>query len=174
MRSMLLTLDSWIERASRSGWTWYAKYLSANDTCAMANVRDAGPHLSTELVRKAFPRFSQRAEEEATPDAILQVRIASHGLDQEVRLVWYNSKRIENRASGRDEALLADWGGRDHPMVDENATGSMVLFAFNQPVSSEDAVGCEIWIASSPEEEDELLAVVGPLDPGAGVLLATI
>lgn len=167
-------LESWIERVARHGWTRYAKHLAANDTYAMANENEPGPHFATELLRKAFPVLAQRADSERNPDVLLHVRIASHGLDQEVRLVWYNSKRIENRASGRDEALLADWGGRDHPMVDENATGSMVLFAFNQPVSSEDAVGCEIWIASSPEEEDELLAVVGPLDPGAGVLLATI
>jgi hypothetical protein len=49
-----------------------------------------------------------------------------------------------------------------------------VLFAFNQPVADEDAFGCEIWIASGSEEEDALLAIVGPLDPGAGVLLAKI
>ena len=174
MTSLQPTLDSWIVRVMQRGWTWYAKYLSAHDTCAIASEQDAGPLLSPEVFRRAFPRLARRAGHEIDENVLLPVRIASHGLDQAVRLVSHTATQSVSRAIGHDEVLLTHWGGYDHPMVDESATGSLVLFAFSQLDSSEDAVGCEIWIASSPEEEDALLAIVGPLDPGAGALLAKV
>ena len=48
----------------------------------------------------------------------------------------------------------------------------MVVFAFEQSSADTDAIGCEVWITQSADEEDELLAVVGPVDPGRGVLFS--
>ena len=131
-----MSVEAWISRVSRSGWTWYAKYLSANDTYAKATVHQGGPYLGKALLRTAFPHLTRRADREQNPDLQLQVHVASHGLSQDVRLIWYNSRRLEKkRANGRDEARLTNWGGRDHPLVAENATGSIVVFVRSGPLA---------------------------------------
>lgn len=172
MTNSSLELDVWIEHVSARGWTWYLKYLSANDTYAKPNVHQGGPYLAKELLRAAFPTTTQRADTEVNPDLTLPVRVVSHGLSQDVRLIWYNSRRIERRPNGRDEARLTNWGGRDHPLVAEDATGSLVCFAFYQSEGARDAEYCEVWITRGAAEEDAILEVVGSIDPGANLVFA--
>jgi hypothetical protein len=170
MSDSVSALANWIARVSRPGWTWYAKYISANDTYAKSNVHQGGPYVGKDLLRAAFPVLTERADGESNPDLTLPARIASHGIEQTVRLIWYNSRRLEKRPNGRDEARMTNWGGRDHPLVNENATGSIVVFAFHQHSHEADADGCEVWITSTPEEEDDLIGVMGPMDPGISLV----
>lgn len=170
MNDALSALTQWIERVSKPRWTWYVKYISANDTYAKPNVHQGGPYVGKDLLRAAFPELTARSEHESNPDMMLPARVASHGIHQTVRLIWYNSRRREQRQNGRDEARLTNWGGRDHPLVHENATGSVVVFAFHQLAQDADADSCEVWITSTPEEEEELLSVSGPLDPGISLV----
>jgi hypothetical protein len=163
-------LEIWLSRVSGSGWSWYLKYLSANDTYAKRNVHQGGPYLSMELLRIVFPVLTRRATDERNPEVRLSVEISSHRLAHDIRIVWYNSRQLERRPNGRNEARMTQWGGRDHPLLNDNATGGLVLFAFEQPGSSSDATGCEVWIAGSPEEEDFITSIAGPVEPGQGIL----
>lgn len=161
-----------MERVGTPGWHWYVKYIPANDTYAKPNVHQGGPYVGKELLRIAFPELTARAEAEKNPDLYLSALVSSHGLAQDVRLIWYNSRRLEHRSNGRDEARLTNWGGMDHPLVAEEATGSLVVFAFQQVSSLEDAVGLELWITESAEEDDLILETVGLVEPGRGVLFS--
>lgn len=161
-----------MERVATPGWHWYVKYIPANDTYAKPNVHQGGPYVGKELLRIAFPELTARAEAEKNPDLHLSALVASHGLAQDVRLIWYNSRRVEHKSNGRDEARLTNWGGMDHPLVAEEATGSLVVFAFQQPSPSKDAAGLELWITDSAEEDDLILETVGPVEPGSGVLFS--
>lgn len=165
--------EGWVERVSDREWTWYVKYISANDTYAKPNVHQGGPYLGKGILRSAFPRLTARADYDRNPDLRLSARIASHLMEQQdIRLIWYNSRRIERRSSGRDEARLTNWGGKGHPLVEENATGSLVMFAFHQPRGEADADACEIWICRNSEEENAAVALVGAVDPGTGVVFS--
>lgn len=163
-------LQSWLASVSGPDWVWHAKYLSANDTYAKPNVHQGGPYLGKELLRLAFPALSVRADHDANPDLTISVHVASDHLAHDVRVVWYNSRRTERRSNGRDEARMTQWGGKDHPLLVPEATGSLVLFAFSTPSAGADASACELWITDSAEEEDEILGLVGPLEPGGGIV----
>lgn len=165
-------LTKWLDSVSGPGWLWYAKYVAANDTYAKPNVHQGGPYVAKELLRTAFPVLTARSESEDNPDLFINVIMRSHPYVNDVRLVWYNSRIIERRANGRDEARLTQWGGRGVPLLEPNATGSLVLFAFHQPVSGKDAIGCEIWLCAAPDEEDVILDRIGPVEPGAGTIFS--
>ena len=172
MSKRLNELESWMARVAELGWHWYVKYIAYNDTYAKPNVHQGGPYVGKELLRIGFPELTKRADTEKNPDLHLSAFVASHGLAQDVRLIWYNTKRVEHRANGRDEARITNWGGMDHPLVAEAATGSLVVFAFQQASSSKDAIGLELWVTESAEEDDLILAMVGPVEPGHGILYA--
>ena len=163
-------LELWLSRVSQPGWVWYLKYLAANDTYAKRNVHQGGPYLSKELLRTAFPQLTRRARSERNPDLQLSVEISSHRIAHDIRVVWYNSRQLEHRPKGRDEARMTNWGGQDHPLLTAEATGSLVVFAFQQSAPGHDAQGCEVWIADNPTEEDEVTAIVGTVEPGKGVM----
>lgn len=163
-----------MERVAAPGWHWYVKYIPANDTYAKPNVHQGGPYVGKELLRIAFPELTKRADTEKNPDLHFGAFVASHGLAQDVRLIWYNTRRVEQRANGRDEARITNWGGMDHPLVAEEATGSLVVFAFQQALPSKDAIGLELWVTESADEEDLILALVGPVEPGRGILYAPV
>lgn len=162
-------LTAWLNDVNGPSWLWYIKYISANDTYAKPNVHQGGPYVAKELLRSAFPVFTQRAKVESKPDLILPARIDSHSYARDVRLVWYNSKSLTRRPNGRDEARLTQWGGRNAPLVEANATGTLVVFAFRVPRDG-DAEEVRIWMCRSAEETDQLVAVVGDVEPGAGLL----
>lgn len=172
MIDSMQALESWMQRTSANGWIWYLKYVAANDTYAKPNVHQGGPYLSKELLRTAFPELCLRADSVVNPDLMLPARVASHRLEQDVRVVWYNSKRIERRPDGRDEARITQWGGREHPLVEENATGSLIAFAFRQESPDRDSDACELWIAANDDEADTLVGYAGPLDPGGGLVFS--
>lgn len=163
-------LELWLESVSGAGWTWYAKYLSANDTYAKANVHQAGPHLGRPLFAAAFRGLSARAEREENPDLSLPARIDSHSEEMTLRLVWYNSKRLTGAKNGRDEARLTQWGGKESSIVTPDATGSLVIFAFKAGATG-DAEAVRIWRCRTIEEEDLALQHLPDVAPGAGRLV---
>lgn len=167
----LKALESWLLSVSGSGWLWHVKYLSANDTYAKANVHQGGPHVSKALLREAFPQLAARADVTPNPDLWLPAQVDSHAESMKLRLVWYNSRRIEGRANGRDEARLTRWGGADSAMVEPDATGSLVIFAF-AVTPKRDADGLRIWRCRSAVEEDYLLERIGEVEPGRGRLIS--
>jgi hypothetical protein len=165
----LLDLDRWIEDVSGLAWLWHVKFLSANDTYAKPNVHQAGPYLSKTLLHSAFPALARRSQLEKNPDLMLPCGIDSHGWSGDIRAVWYNSKILEGRPNGRDEARLTGWGGRQNPVVEPDATGSLVVFAFERN-GGRDPECLRVWVSKSADEADRILDVVGHVEPGSGVL----
>ncbi|WP_337170436.1 type II restriction endonuclease [Gemmatimonas aurantiaca] len=166
-----LQLADWLASVSGPEWLWYVKYLSANDTYAKKNVHQGGPHLGKSLFATAFPMLSDRAGRESNPDLTLPTHIDSHGESLDLRLVWYNSKRLSRQKNGRDEARLTRWGSTDSPLVEPDATGSLVIFAFRIQ-SNADADALRIWRCRSPSEEDYLLDRLPDVAPGAGRIVS--
>lgn len=162
-------LHDWLADVSGPSWIWHIKYIAANDTYAKSNVHQAGPYVSKELLRVAFPRLAERARRDRNPDLRLPATIDSHGYHRDVRLVWYNTRVIERRDNGRDEARMTGWGGRHAPMVEPDATGSLTVFAFRMG-EGRDAEECRIWICRGIDEEETMLGIVGEVEPGQGIL----
>lgn len=165
-------LLNWIESVSGTEWIWYAKYVAANDTYAKPNVHQGGPYLAKELLRVVFPRLGFRSASEQNPALTIPVALDSHGLRRDIRVVYYNSK-VLGQHNGRDEARMTRWGGRDFPLLAEEATGSLVVFAFRW-VPTEDADACRIWLCETPDEEDTILDQTGPVEPGVGLLYSPV
>jgi hypothetical protein len=164
-------LADWLSMVSGPEWLWYAKYLSANDTYAKRNVHQGGPHLGMALFAEAFPALSERADRDENPDLTLPARIDSHAASVDLRLVWYNSRRLTGRANGRNEARLTRWGSTDSPLVEPDATGSLVIFAFHIRRNA-DADSLRIWRCRTPSEEDYLLDRIPSVQPGAGRIVS--
>ena len=169
--SRISDLDAWIDDTSGPGWVWYAKYLSANDTYAKANVHQAGPYIAKELLARVFPETHAKVSSVENPDHWLNARIDSDGWVDDVRLVWYNSKVLKGQRNGRDEARLTNWGGAGTPLVAPEATGSLVTFAFHAE-EERDADEVRIWIAADELETDRLLELFGDVTPGNPVTLS--
>lgn len=167
--SELHEVERWIEELSGPDWLWYVKYLSANDTYAKPNVHAGGPYVSKALLRSAFPVLTRRHLNEKNPDLTLACSIDSHGWSDDVRAVWYNSKVLEQRSNGRDEGRLTGWGGKQNPLVEPNATGALVVFAFERR-ENRDPTALRIWISRSAAETDRFLELVGDVEPGVGSL----
>ena len=158
-------LDRWIEATSGEHWIWHAKYLSANDTYAKPNVNQGGPYLAKSLVKAAFPETTARSTVDENPDHWVNASIDSHGWVDDVRLVWYNSRIVKHQKNGRNEVRLTNWGGAGNPLVEPDATGSLVVFAFRHD-AGKDAKQVRIWIARTAAEEDRLLELVPDVEPG--------
>lgn len=163
-------LEHWLEEVSGPEWLWHAKFLSANDTYAKPQVHQAGPYLAKELLAEAFPQTCKRADSERNPELWLNARIDSHQWVDDIRLVWYNSKRLESRSNGRDEARLTNWGGKTSPIVEPDVTGSLVVFAFHAP-PHKDAGQVRIWIARNEAELDRLSELLDEVAPGRSLTL---
>ncbi|MCC6241803.1 MAG: type II restriction endonuclease, partial [Gemmatimonadaceae bacterium] len=86
-------------------------------------------------------------------------------------LVWYNSRRLKGQKNGRDEARLTRWGSTDSPVVEPDATGSLVVFAFRVRESA-DADALRVWRCRTPTEEDYLLDRMPEVAPGSGRIVS--
>ncbi len=163
-------LTDWFDHVTGTEWFWYVKYLSANDTYAKKNVHQGGPYISKDALRLLFPRLEKRANRVSNPDLTLPAEVDSHGAwDLTLRLVWYNSKRLGQK-NGRDEARLTRWGGLDAPVVSAGSTGSLTIFAFHR-AGQADSDGLRVWVARDGDDHDRIIDRVGPVEPGAGILL---
>jgi hypothetical protein len=153
--------EAWLrERGDSPEWLWFIKRLAANDTLASGS-HQAGPYLPKSVAFRLFPSISK--PELQNPDAYLTAIIDSHGLPGiDVRITWYNAK-------SRDECHITRWGGKNSPLLDPDATGSIAVFAF-QKVACRDADACRVWICNF-EEEEFLQDCLDIIDPGKPLFL---
>lgn len=159
----------WLQSVSNEGWIWYAKRLAANDTLATGG-HQAGPYLPQELVRRAFPVVSARQASDLNPDTYLALRIDSHGEERDIRLVWYNNRIVSERGT-RNEARLTNLGGQASPLLDPDATGALVVFAFALQ-TGRDCQVCRAWVCRGLAEATAAEEYLGPVEPGVGVVFA--
>jgi len=160
-------LQTWLESVSGPSWIWDIKFISANDTNAKPNVHQSGPYVSKTLLRTAFPELSARSGTENNPDLHLAASIASDPWQDDIRLVWYNSRIFKKQRNGRDEARLTGWGGKDSALLEPGATGKLAVFAYRvRP--GHDARECRVWLCRNEFETDLVLDQVGDVEPGAG------
>lgn len=153
--------EAWLrDRRASPEWFCFIKRLAANDTLATGS-HQAGPYLPKNVAFRLFPSISDPGLQ--NPDAYLTAIIDSH--DQpgvNVRITWYNGRT-------RDECHITRWGGKNSPLLDPDATGSIAVFAFRK-VESRDADACLVWICNL-EEEELLEGYVGTIEPGAPLFL---
>lgn len=152
--------DRWLAEHSSPEWSWYIKRLSANDTLA-TGAHQAGPYFPKKVIFSLFP--SVHSPQGKNPETSAVARIDSHGgSEYPIRAIWYNQK-------SRDECRITRWGGKQSPILDPEATGSVCIFAFWQD-SGRNTEGCHVWLCSSAEE-DLLENRIGPVEPGEPLFL---
>lgn len=157
----------WLEAVSGPRWLWYIKRLAANDTLA-TGAHQAGFYVPKEVVRKAFPVVSTKAGTDENPDSRFALSIDSHAERREARLVWYNN-RIVSEHGTRNEARITNLGGGASPLLDPDATGSLVVFAFELD-RGENCSSCRSWICRNLVEEIAVEDLLGPIEPGRGLV----
>jgi len=146
-------LREWLVSVSGADWKMVAKLLSGNDTLANA-AHQAGPYISKSIIFNLFP--SILSAKVKNPRKAFSAIIDSHGVRTTPTAIWYNGLT-------RNEARITGWGGSQSPLLDPEATGSLVAFAFRAEPNG-DAEECRIWLCSTPEEEEVLLDRVGPVE----------
>jgi hypothetical protein len=154
----MLQLDEWLEAHTAEGVYWYAKRLSANDTGATSS-HQVGPHIGKDFVFIAFPELADRII--LNPEIRLSAYIASHDDKRDVRLVWYNSKY---HGKTRNETRITQWGGASSPLLDVENTGALTIFSFDPTKKT-----LAVWIATTLEEEVEIEALIGEVEPGSAI-----
>lgn len=149
----LSDLREWLVTVSGNDWRLVAKILSGNDTLANA-AHQAGPYIPKNIIFDLFP--SIRRSSDTNPRKVFSAFIDSHGVGTEPTAIWYNNLT-------RNEARITGWGGSRSPLLDPEATGSLVAFAFRAKGHG-DAEECRVWLCSSPSEEEVLLDYAGPVE----------
>lgn len=155
---MSASVDSWMEMVSDDGWQWYVKYLAGNDTL-LNKTHQAGPYIPKAFAFEVFPSIA--VADQANPRAWVTALIDSHDGESKPSMIWYNNKT-------RNECHFTGWGGSKSKLLDPDNTGALTVFAFYCR-KGEDAELCRVWIARTLEEEDAILARVGPVEPGRGI-----
>ncbi len=156
MDESLEKMEEWIQEVSGSGWMWYVKRLSGNDTLANES-HQAGPYIPKSVMFDLFPQMEHDVE--PNPRVEFMARIDSYLLpERPVRLIWYNNK-------SRDESRITGWGGKSSPILDPDSTGSLAVFAFRLSSTGKVEV-CRIWLCTTVEEEYSFEGIVGTVDPG--------
>lgn len=150
----------WLVSLSGPEWRWVVKILSGNDTLATA-AHQAGPYIPKGIVFELFPSIARSRT--LNPRITFPAYIDSHGISNNPTVIWYNNRVV--RDGTRNEARITGWGGATSPLLDPESTGSVVVLAFRIGPRG-NAEECRVWLCSSPEEEDEVLAYVGPVEAG--------
>jgi EcoRII C terminal/Restriction endonuclease EcoRII, N-terminal len=150
------TIDEWMNVASGDGWQWYVKYLAGNDTL-LTKAHQAGPYIPKALAFDVFPSIAIGAD---IARAKVKALIDSHAEEREPTMIWYKSK---------NECHFTGWGGKQSKLLDPDNTGALTVFAFYRK-EGKDAELCRIWIARDLDEEEAILARVGPVEPGRGII----
>jgi hypothetical protein len=153
-------LREWFLSVSGPEWKLVAKILSGNDTLATA-AHQAGPYIPKGIVFDLFPEILKSRE--LNPRKTFSASIDSHGAANSPTVIWYNNAVVGSGT--RDEARITGWGGSRSPLLDPDATGSVVVFAFRSE-RNRDAEECRIWLCSTPDEEEVVFDQIGPIEPG--------
>jgi hypothetical protein len=160
--SSYASLGGWLNRWADAPAIWYLKRLSANDTQA-TDAHQAGPYIPKELTFRIFPEL--QAPDRENPRCQFDLSVDSHGQSCKATAIWYNNRL---RGKTRDETRITNLGGRASVLLDPESTGALTAFLF---VRDEDQrrTTAHVWVARSPEEEDEIELRFGPVDPGETV-----
>lgn len=151
----------WLDTHAGDEWHWYIKRLAANDTNA-TGAHQAGPYLPKKQAFDLFPSLYQ--SQTPNPKAALLSAVDSHNCpERELSVTWYNQ-------GSRDECRITRWGGASSPVIHPDSTGAAVVLAFHKQPNA-DADFCAVWVCSASEDE-VLEERVGPVEPGAPLLLS--
>jgi hypothetical protein len=156
-------LVEWLDEYSGTGFVWYVKRLSGNDTLANQS-HQAGPYIPRDFLFQIFPALNQR--EVKNPDIKFNLYVDSHADHREVRAIWYNNRFHDTTAKrGRDETRVTGFGGGASALLDPESTGALTVFAF-RIVPAPDVADCHVWVCRHDTEEDLVEDRVGPVEPG--------
>lgn len=152
----------WLLDKSSGCYYLYIKRLSANDTGATGG-HQVGLYIPSATVEKLFPSINHTRE--LNPSINLKAHVSSHECpDTEVRAIYYN-----NRFSGgtRNEKRITGWGGKINPLQNPENTGALSILAFKHNEQDNDCSDVDIWVCSSPDEEDVIESGIGEVLPGS-------
>lgn len=159
-------LPEWMDEHTGSGFVWYAKRLSGNDTLANG-THQAGPYIAREFLFRMFPAINRT--DIKNPDTRFNLYVDSHADHREVRAVYYNNRFHGDPAGTRNEARLTNFGGGASALLDPESTGALTVFAF--PLDSDGAATqAHVWVCRDGTEEDLVEERIGPVEPGQYVI----
>ncbi|MBH0238933.1 type II restriction endonuclease [Methylobrevis albus] len=162
----LSDLTDWLGEFCAPGIALCVKRLSGNDTLANG-THQAGPYIPKEFLFRIFPTINRT--DEKNPVYWFELAVDSHLDVRKVRAVYYNSKRFEGKANGRDETRLTNFGGGASALLDAESTGALSIFAF--PLNDNGAaIGCHVWVCRNEVEEDTAEERFGPVEPGRFIM----
>ena len=162
-----MDVTHWLRDNARTGVSWYAKRLSANDTLAN-NTHQAGPYIPKDFLFRVLPALNRPST--LNPDATCELQIDSHGDRRSVRAIWYNNAlhphtRANPTTAGRNETRVTNFGGRASPLLDPESTGALVVFCFWRG-SVDNTPLCRVWVCRSAVEEAVVEDWLGDVEPG--------
>lgn len=176
-------LPDWVGEQASPNNVWYVKRLAANDTRATKS-KQYGPYIPKDLLFRVLPSLVR--ETRPNPDALIEACVDSHPDRRTVRVVWYNNKRTGQRVPGqvghnsraaddpmpptRDEARITRWGGVRSALIDPDSTGALAVFVFAGSGTGGDARALHVWITEGSYQEEIIEDIVGPVEPGRGLL----
>ena len=152
-------LGDWLDEHQQDGVLWYVKRLSANDTQATGG-HQAGFYIPKQVAFNVMPSLGNRSKE--NPRVEFEFKIDSHADVRTVTAIWYNNRY---RGGTRDETRITSLGGSASPLLDPEATGALVVFAFRSETGAEHPV-CHVWVCDTAVEEDRIEDRIGPVLPG--------
>ena len=151
----LQDLGDWLDGQMRAESLWYVKRLSANDTQATGS-HQAGPYIPKQIIFDAIPSLNRPLE--PNPRVEFELAIDSHADIRTVNAIWYNQLT-------RSEVRVTGFGGSSSPLLDQDATGALTVFAFRRETATETA-RCHVWVCDSAIDEDRVEERIGPVEPG--------
>ncbi|MCC4296632.1 type II restriction endonuclease [Aurantimonas coralicida] len=161
-----MPIEAWIEENAADDVIIFAKRLSRNDTQA-TNAHQAGPYIQKQVAFELFPEVNRT--DELNPRVSFPMVIDSHVGERNPNptLIYYNSRRFREGGT-RNETRITGFGGQVSPFLDPANTGSVVALAFRR--TEGEGVTCSAWVCESPDEEEAIEDLVGPIDPGRAVV----
>ncbi|BCJ90509.1 type II restriction endonuclease [Terrihabitans soli] len=162
----LAELTEWLSEFGGPSFIWCVKRLSGNDTLANGS-HQAGPYLPKEFVFPIFPEIDRT--DIKNPDRWIDISVQPCPDSRKVRLVYYNSKRHENKRNGRNETRLTNFGGSNSSLLDPESTGALTIFAFHLDESGR-AFEAHIWVCQHETEEETVEDRIGPVEPSKWIV----
>lgn len=154
--------EEWVNEVTGTGWSWYAKRLSGNDTL-LNGSHQAGPYIPSPVIFTLFPGVNDSRT--LNPRLQFPVIVNSHlAPEKVVTAIWYNNKVVEGGT--RNECRVTNWGGNASPILDPESTGSLCIFAFYRQNNQCNAEVCRVWLCSTVEQEEFFENITGPVEPG--------
>lgn len=150
-------IEAWLDSVSGSGWVWYAKRLSANDSGA-TGAHMAGIYIPKQVLWIVFPTTKTGSN----PDAEFAATVMPYGETRTLRGIWYNEK-------SRNESRITRWN-QPRRILDPDLTGAICLFAFRQRDLGQNAEEGAIWICQNEAEESSIESRLGEIQPGEGIV----